>query len=374
MISALDISTGLATAGVNEGIGVGLSRAASTFAAPHDVLFWFITWLCVVFFVILMALAGYFAIKYRRRPGVPQQRSASHNTPLELAWSLGPLAILITLFFWAFDLYMNHHVARAGSEQISVTARQWNWSWRYDNGATQKPEEVVRIADAMVPVFAVPAGRPVRLTMISEDVIHSLYVPDFRQKLDIFPNRYTTTWFEATTPGEEHYLFCTEYCGLSHSQMGALVKVMDEADYQKWKADHAIDVKSLKPQEWGKILFVIKGCNSCHATDKSVITGPGWEDVYGSTEEFTDGTSAVVEENYIRESILNPSIKIVKGFPNQMNSFQGQLTEEEISALIAFMKSLSEVGRKELEAAEAAAAKNAEEQQSQEGGAAPPGE
>ncbi len=345
-------------------LGVGLSRQSSTLAANHDLLFWFITWLCVFFFVLLMGLGIFFTIKYRRRPGVPQQRCVAHNTPLELLWSLGPLVILIGIFFWAFDLYMDAHVAPAGAEEVTVVAQKWNWSWTYDNGAATR--EFANVANTDVPVFAVPAGKPVKLIMTSRDVIHALYVPDFRTKIDVFPGRYTTLWFEAMEAGEEHYLFCAEYCGDQHSQMAAVIKVLEpgvtaggppanipwqDELYGDWKSRMAFDDRPLK--EVGATLYITKACNSCHSIDGSVGTGPSWLNVYGSEEKITGGTTVTVDENYIRESILVPAAKIVEGFSNQMNSFQGQLTEREIMALITYIKSLSEEGRVELEAAPA---------------------
>jgi len=346
--------------------GVGLHRNASTFAGAHDALFWFIFWLSVFFFVLLMGLSAYFVLKYRRRPGVPAQRSASHNTPLELTWSVVPLVILLGLFFWAFHVYMDMHVAPGDAEEIHVTAQRWNWSWEYDNGAVSMEQRVV--ADAEVPIFAVPAGRPVRLIMHSTDVIHSLYVPDFRTKLDVFPMRYTTMWFEAMNEGEEHYLFCAEYCGEQHSQMGAVIRVLSPADYAQWKADNAID-DALSPVDLGRILYRSKGCNACHALSDASGTGPGWGGIYGTERRFTDGTTAVADENYIRESILEPQVKIVDGYRNEMQSYQGLVTERELTALIAFIKSLSDKGRAELEAEEAAR-QDAEE--NDEGGASEP--
>ncbi len=327
-------------------LGVGLHRDASSLAADVDLLFWFIFWICVFFFVLLMGLSAYFVVKYRRRPGVPQQRSASHNTPLELAWSIIPLIILIVIFFWGFDLYMKVHVAPATAEEIDVSAQMWNWSFTYDNGATGL--QTRSIADKDVPIFAIPAGRPIKLIMSSQDVIHSLFVPDFRKKLDVFPMRYTTMWFEPMTAGEEHYLFCAEYCGEGHSQMGALLKVLSPSDYLQWKQDNKV-ADNLPPVELGKILYVTKACNSCHSIDGSQNTGPTWLDLYGKRENVVlpDGSvqEITADENYLRESILVPAAKIVQGYPNQMNSYQGQLTDKELSGLIAYIKSLSEAGR-----------------------------
>lgn len=339
-------AAGGAAAQGEQPLGVGLFRQGSTFAAKNDPLFWFILWLCVFFFLLLMTLATVFVFKYRRVPGKPQQRSVSHNTPLELTWSVGPLVILFIVFFWGFDRYMNMQVAPQNAEQISVQAQKWNWAWTYDNGAVGGSKETRIVADKQVPVFAIPAGRPVKLTMISKDVMHSSYVPDFRVKMDLFPNRYITMWFEAPREsiGQEHYLFCAEYCGDQHSQMAAVVKVLDENGFQQYKQDNAFDPSTIPPAELGKILRITKGCAACHSVDGSGGTGPTWTNAFGEPVTFTDGSSVVADENYIRESILDPAKHIVKGFSNQMPSFQGQLKEVEINGLIAYIRSLSKHG------------------------------
>ncbi|TVQ30668.1 MAG: cytochrome c oxidase subunit II [Phycisphaeraceae bacterium] len=350
MISLLNNLCGLLASAPHVPVegGVGLHRKGSTFVTQHDMLFWFIFWLSVFFFVLLMGLSAYFIFKYRRRPGVPAQRSASHNTPLELTWSVVPLVILLGLFFWAFHVYMDMHMAPGDAEEINVTAQKWAWSWVYDNGA--EAQETRRIADQDVPVFAVPADKPVRLIMHSTDVIHSLYVPDFRVKLDVFPMRYTTMWFEASKAGEEHYLFCAEYCGSGHSQMGAVIKVLEMNDYLQWKQDNTLD-DALSPVELGGILYRTRGCNACHATDDRSGEGPGWAGIYGSERRFTDGSTTTADENYLRSQILDPSGRTLEGYRNVMPSYQG-MPERELNALIAFIKSLSAKGREELDAVE----------------------
>lgn len=354
--------------------GVGLSRQASPWAADVDLLFWTITWICVFFFVLLMVLAAWFVVKYRRRPGVAQQRSPSHNTPLELTWSVGPLVILMVIFYWGFDVYLNMRMAPANAEVINVTAQKWDWTFDYDNGAIggSKQGTTVRVADKEVKVFAVPANRPVKLVMISKDVIHSLYVPDFRQKLDVFPMRYTTLWLKPMEAGQDHYLFCTEYCGDGHSQMGAIIRVFDEQAYQQYKLDNKLSLDDMAPTEAGKVLYLVKGCNACHSVEENGPgTGPTWWGIYGDEAHpvLVNGarTTVRVDEDYIREAILVPGAKLREGYPNQMNSYQGQITEKEISMITAYIKSLSEKGRAELEAGSGSAAP---EQTPAEGGEA----
>jgi len=347
------------------------SEPGATFAADIDNLFLFIFWLCTVFFVGLMGAMTYFVIKYRRRPGVPQQRSASHNTPLELAWSVGPLLLLAVIFFWGFESYLALNVAPANAEEINVTAQKWSWNLEYDNGAQTTESIDNLIADKQVPVFAVPLGEPIKLIMSSQDVIHSFWIPNFRVKFDVFPFRYTTMWFEATSLGD-HYVFCAEYCGEQHSQMAAILRVMSPADYKQWKQDNKLD-ENIAPRDLGKILYVTKACNSCHSIDGSPNTGPTWDGLYGKTETvLVDGQPQTItaDENYIRESILVPAAKIVEGYPNQMNSYQGQLTDRELNGLIAYIKTLSEQGRAELEAEQQDAEGEAEGEGAPEEGAA----
>ena len=185
----------------------------------------------------------------------------------------------------------------------------------------------------------VPAGRPIKLVMISQDVIHDLYIPDFRIKQDVVPNRYSQLWFEAEEPGE-HVVFCAEYCGLDHSNMLAKLVVDTEEQYQQWLEQKAEEVMNMPLPELGKLLYVSKGCNSCHSVDGSRIQGPSFLGIWGQTHQFTNGSSAVVDEDYVRESILQPSAKIVVGYDAVMPSFQGLLREREIQALAEYIKSL----------------------------------
>ncbi len=349
--------------------------------AELDTLFMFIFWVSMFFFVLLMGLMLWWGIKYRRRPGVPAAHTATHNTPLELAWSIGPLLILVVMFFWGFDAYLRGVVAPGESVTMTLQAQKWNWSIEYPRGVTSK--EVAPIGNVQqidssgnprssleddgtqkVPVFAMPAGVPVNLRMISSDVIHSFWVPSFRRKFDVFPNRYTNFWFE--TPeiaGDEpmlretelkisqdetitikyidHWIFCAEYCGDQHSEMAGILRVMAPADFEKWLSIQEFDPNAA-PWERGQKLYMSKGCATCHSVTGQENTGPPWNDVWGSTRNFTDGSSAVADENYIRESILVPTTKIVQGYTDGMTPYQGRISEQEISDIIAFMRYLKE--------------------------------
>jgi cytochrome c oxidase subunit 2 len=322
-----------------------LPARSSEYAGTHDLVFMVVFWMSVVFFFLVMGPYAYFIVKYRRRPGVPALRSVSHNTPLELAWSILPLLLLCVLFFMGFEVFIDGQIAPANAETINVRGKKWNWNFTYDNGALTKEFENLVATD--VPVFAIPADRPIRLLLDSEDVIHSFYVPNFRKKIDVFPNRYATMWFQAARAGERHYVFCAEYCGDQHSQMAAILDVLTPDDYAKWKLGNVLDPKSMYPADYGAFLFKSQGCNACHSVDpkKSPGTGPPWWGIWGRTEALEGGGQVTVDENYVRESIYTPAAKVVLGFPNQMNSFQGLIDPDGISAIIAYMMTLSDEGQ-----------------------------
>ena len=327
-----------------------LSARSSEYAGQHDFVFMSIFWLSVVFFFLVMGPFTYFIIKYRRKPGVAPQRSVSHNTPLELAWSLIPLLLLCVLFFMGFEVYIRGQIAPANAETINVRAKKWSWTFAYDNGAQTK--EFVDLVGVDVPVFAVPAGKPVRLIMDSEDVIHSLYVPDFRKKIDIYPNRYTTMWFEASHAGETHYIFCAEFCGDQHSQMAAILNVLSPLEYEQWKKNNLTDPSTLFPADWGAMLYKQHGCNQCHSVDeaKTAKVGPAWWGIWGKKVAIEGGGEVIVDENYIRESIYDPGAKLVAGYANQMSSYQKDIGPDKLTAIIDYMKTLSPEGQASYEA------------------------
>lgn len=351
---------------------------ASNFASGSDAVFFYIFWVSAFFFVVLMVLMAYFVIAYRRVPGKAPERSASHNTPLELAWSIIPSILMAVMFIWGLYEYIPMRVPPADSEVIQVHASQWNWSWTYDNGAQTQMLET--IADQPSPVFALPVDRPVKFVMSSADVIHSMWIAAFRIKRDVFPNMYTNQWvtakqithrYDETTkefvplqPGvnDGFYLTCAEYCGDQHSQMWARVMVMAEADYQRWKSAMA-STDSIPALELGQKLHKIKGCNACHSVDGSPGTGPTWKGIWGETHTFSNGAApAVVDANYIRESVLEPAVRVRTGFPNQMVSYQGRLTDREIYALALYIESLSS-NPADVEAAKAASEREARERE-----------
>lgn len=301
--------------------------AASTVAGQVDSLYYFIHWVSVVCFVLIVALLVVFVIKYHRRSEAETTPNISHNTWLEVTWILIPLLVMLIIFAWGFGTFMDMAVAPGDSMNIYVTAQRWSWSFEYPGGATSTGELVV------------PLGQPVKLIMTSKDLIHSFYVPQFRVKQDVIPSRYTTTWFQATKLGIFD-LYCTEYCGTSHSDMTARVRVVAPEDYQKWLETGGIDPSKLTLAQFGAALFKAKACATCHTVDGMPKVGPSFKGIYGQPARLSDGKEVMVDEEYIRESLMVPGAKIVFGFPNQMPSYQGLLKDKEITALIEYIKSL----------------------------------
>jgi len=303
-----------------------LPPPASSTAPLVDNAFLLLLGVSAFFFALIVVLGLWFVVRYRRRAGLGPAQSPSHNTALELLWTAIPLGIVALLFYEGFVGYMELRTPPKQAYEIEVVARKWSWLFSYPNG--HKDENL-----------HVPVDRPVRLVMRSEDVIHGLFIPAMRVQMDIVPGRYTRTWFRALKPGE-YNLVCSQYCGTKHFDMRALVIVHPPGEFENWLADAARAAESLSPVDRGRELYRINGCWSCHSIDGTAGTGPTFKGIYGHEVQFQDGTSAVVDENYIRESILDPQAKVVRGYQPVMNTYRGVLTDEEISALIAFIKSL----------------------------------
>lgn len=340
----------------------------SNFAGGVDALFFYIFWVSAFFFVLLMWLMVYWGLKYRRRPGEAAiaEPSASHNTRLELAWSIIPSILMLVMFIWGARDYLKLVIAPSGAETITVTAKQWAWAWDYPNGAQSLETE--RVSDVEGALFALPVDRPVEFVMTSDDVIHSFYIPGFRIKRDVFPNRYTSVWvtpnqkthtfdeaLERTVkiPGaSDYFLFCAEYCGDQHSQMANRVAILSDADYKAWLAKQ-MDTSGVSLVELGQKLTVSRGCMACHRVDDQNGSGPTWKGVWGEARPPAGGQSAIsgeVDFNYIRQSILEPGAYVRSGFANQMPSYQGQLQPREILAIATYIKSLTEQYKAEAEA------------------------
>jgi cytochrome c oxidase subunit II len=302
-----------------------LPPQGSAFASQVDDLYMFLIWLSLFFFLLIAGLAIYSAIRWRHKPGDVTPHT-THNTTLEITWTIIPLFLVIMIFFWGFKGYLAASTPPGDATEIQVTAQKWNWTFEYPDG------------NRAINELHIPLGKPVKFIMSSQDVIHDFFVPDMRVKHDILPNRYTEVWFTPTVPGK-HHVECAEYCGKGHSDMAATIYVDTPKDYDKWLETGGVDPNMPLPQ-MGALLYQTKGCATCHSIDGTRGTGPSWKGVYGSSQQLSDGTSVMADENYIRESILVPGAKVVKGYDNVMPVFQGLLRDREVNALIAYIKTL----------------------------------
>jgi cytochrome c oxidase subunit 2 len=301
-----------------------LPKQGSTIAKQIDFAWDVVTWVSIFFFLLIIGAMCWFVYRYRRRAAGEKTSTVDHNLQLEVTWTIVPLAIVIGLFVVGFRGYVNAAVAPGDAYEIRVVAQKWSWTFFYPNGAKSLGELVV------------PAGRPVKLTMSAKDVLHSLYIPEFRVKQDVVPGAYTSLWFEALEPGET-VIECTEYCGKDHSNMLAKVRVLDSTAFTDWVEKANAAVAGLPPEKVGEGVYH-KICETCHSTDGTIKQAPSFKGLFGKQEEMGDGSKVAVDDNYLRESILNPTAKIVKGFQGVMPPFQGVLSEQEINGLIAFIK------------------------------------
>ena len=295
---------------------------ASTVAQYVDGVYLGLVALTGVVSLLVWAAIFYFAIKYRRRPDNELAQEIEPPNALEYAWTVIPTIIFIGIFVAGAWVYFRIHRVPDNAIDVYVTGRQWMWKFQHPTGQRE------------INTLHVPVGRPVRLTMASEDVIHSLWFPSFRVKMDVLPNRYRAMWFQATKTGDFH-IFCAEYCGTWHSKMIGTVTVMEPTEYQRWLAGGSEG--SLASQ--GEKLFQKYACNTCHTSD-ATARGPVLAGLFGTTVRLANNQSVVADENYIRESILNPQAKIAAGFQPIMPTFQGQVSEEDLIKLLAYVRSL----------------------------------
>jgi cytochrome c oxidase subunit 2 len=321
--------------GKDVGGGFWLPPGHSTVAESIDWVFYLIYWICVFFFVLIMALMAWFIYKYRRRPGVAAEKTVTHHTVLELTWTIIPLILVIMIFYIGLQGYVELYQPPKNSYEVQVTGQQWSWNFEHRNGAS----------DANL--LTVPVNRPVKLTMTSTDVLHSVFIPAFRVKQDVVPGRYTYLWFEATEPGL-YQLLCTEYCGTDHARMTATVEVLPPEEFEVVIAERAAIFDTAPIEEYPTLFLerIYPRCVSCHNLDDSINQGPGFRQthqLWGSERLLDDGRKVTVDENYIRKSMLNPQADIVPGVPGKMTTFQGQLTEKQIQAIIEFFKRMDEV-------------------------------
>jgi len=290
--------------------------------------------------IILIGGMAVFIYQYKRKSATDKTAYITHNTMLEFTWSFIPFVIMMVIFYWGKVIFNELRAMpdSAAAEEIHVVGVQWAWNFKYKNGIKQYTKD----NDPNKQVMVVPLNKPVKLVMTSNDVIHSFYIPGFRNKQDVIPGRYTSLWFKADKPGE-YQVFCTEYCGLQHSQMPATILVKPEAEYTAWldsnKPTMAASGDGGMNEMANKGLEIYENkCRSCHSIDGSKIVGPTWKGLYGAKREFESGSPVDADENYLKESILNPAAKIVKGYPAAMPPYAGQLSDDEITQLIEYMK------------------------------------
>ena len=296
---------------------------ASTMAPRVDQLYYFLLGVSVFFATLILILIVAFAIKYRRRSDDEQPQPIVGNLGLEILWTVVPLSLTLVMFVWGARLYFITFYPPSDALEINVVAKQWMWKVQHAEGRSEIDE------------LHIPTGRPVKLIMTSQDVIHDFFVPAFRVKNDVLPGRYTTLWFEATKPGA-YRLFCSQYCGTQHSGMIGHIIALEPAEFQTWLSGGAVAVSMATA---GENLFRKLGCISCHAANDSG-RGPSLAGLLGKAVRLQSGATVTADENYIRESILEPQAKIVAGYPSIMPTFKGLISEDGIMQIIAYLKSL----------------------------------
>ena len=334
-----------------------MPEGASTIAPGVDHTLDVINWICYFFFALILGLMVYFVVKYRHRKGERFRTDyPHHNTPLEVGWSILPTIIVIGIFVVGFRSYLDIYTAPKNAFDIKVTAQKWAWSFQYPNGAQSDD-------------LYVPAGKPVRLVLRSSDVLHSLYIPDFRVKRDVVPGRYTYMWFQCDHPtgmpgkdvrdpnaklvdlprdaAQAHDLFCTEYCGTGHSKMNRFVYVLDGASFDQWMVEQSQWIDKIPEEELyfkaGPKIFA--RCSQCHSLDGSNGIGPSWKGIVERVKGYPmvgEGKKYATYQDYIRTSILAPGDYVVPPYANAMPTFKGQLNDRAIDAVIGYMEHLEE--------------------------------
>ena len=314
-----------------------LGEAASRTTGQVDTLFLFIAGVSLFFFLLVEGLLIYFAIRYRRRKGAeavetPDIRS---HLLLETVWVLIPSLVVLAFFYYGYIVFRDLRAPIPGATDIHAVARQWLFEFRYPDGSSSINE------------LRVPAGKPVKLILSSDDVLHSFFIPAYRDKQDMVPGRFTILYLHPDKAGE-YDILCAEYCGVSHSSMRARLVVMESAEYAKWREGKTVAAAGSLAEQ-GEELVSRSGCLGCHAVEGKEKVGPNFGGVFGRKRLFEDGTSLIAEEEYLRESIYDPKAKVVKGYPAVMPTYKGTLPPGDVTAIIAYLKSLSggEKGKKE---------------------------
>jgi cytochrome c oxidase subunit 2 len=302
-----------------------IPEQASSFAWQVDALFIYVLMICLFFGLGSVAFVVYFALKYREKQKFAVPDPIHGSDMLELVWTGIPFVLALTIFVFGTIVFYNLYSMPADAMQVYVVGKQWMWKFQHSSGQREINE------------LHIPVNTKVKLTMTTEDVLHDVYIPAFRTKADVVPGRYTYIWFEATKPGK-YRLYCAEYCGLNHSGMGGWVYVMEQRDFDNWLSGNA---SNQTPVEAGKDLFQAKlQCSSCHL-DNGAGRGPKLTGIIGKPVKLNSGETITVDEAYLRESILNSQKQVVEGYNPIMPTFKGQVNEEQLLNLIAYIKSLS---------------------------------
>ncbi len=353
-------------------------KTGSALGHDTDWMFMWLWWFCVAWFVVLMGLMMYFVIKYRRRPGRIAPMSVSHNGPLEVVWTIIPTLFLVWIFWEGFRGYMEKVVAPPNALELKLTGYKWSWDMEYPGGTVvnrgTSTSQVAEKAAEQIPVFYIPANTPIKLRMNSSDVMHAFWIPSFRTKQDLVPNRFTGLFFKADPvsaadptkikqhpltkndakwdcqyveglagkPYVDHWIFCAEYCGTGHSEMAGIIRVVDPADYKTWLSNQA-NPSDLKDSEKGQRIYKAR-CSSCHTIDGAGSTGPTWKNLYGYEFNHTDGSKILVDDNHILESIRIPNKHIRADYPGGgMTAFPESLVSgKQVGYIIEYMKTLSD--------------------------------
>lgn len=304
-----------------------LPSQESQYARQVDFVFYYIYYISVFFFLLIVTLMVVFVIRFRRRsPGQEPLPSPAHNTSLEILWTGIPIFLAGTMFILGFHGLMNQVVVPLNAYEIQVTGMKWKWQFTYPTGYVDED-------------LHVPVDTTVALVLTSTDVIHGFYIPNLRLKKDAVPGRYTKMWFRVQQPGE-YPIYCTQYCGTGHSSMRSLLIVHPPGEFEKWLQKASNFVATMPPAQAGQRLYELRGCKQCHSIDGLAGIGPTFKNLYGHEMVFVDGSRHLVDENYIRNCILNPTSVHLPGFENVMPKIA--VTDPEINALIAFIKSLSD--------------------------------
>jgi cytochrome c oxidase subunit II len=300
---------------------------ASSIARQVDLLHFALTGITLFFTVAIFSTILFFMLKYRRRPN-DRPGTITNSLPLEITWTIIPSLICVVIYIWSSGLYFANAKAPDGAMEIFVTGKQWMWKVQHPEGRREINE------------LHVPVGRPVKLTMTSEDVIHDFFIPAFRIKKDVLPGRYSSLWFTATETGQFH-LFCAQYCGAFHAGMGGWVIVMSQSDYDSWLngGDFGPTMEAA-----GESLFQERACAGCHVADGSG-RGPSLAGLYDQPVHPSTGGTVTANEAYLREAILHPNPNNVTGYKTAMPSYEGQLTNEQLLDLIAYIRSLGQAGK-----------------------------